>query len=143
MKKPHPKYKIKPNDTLQSITKLFGVKEGVWKMYHNNMCRLDDIIRDTLPKHLDEIYLLPELWNKEKGLNNIDRSVHTIFDEKQKIILHNKKILSFAPYNINNRYGVIVNLGKDEIHFKAEGEIIVMDAYEWELKDWRIPISPK
>lgn len=31
----------------------------------------------------------------------------------------------------------------DGIHFKAEGEIIVMDAYEWELKDWRIPISPK
>lgn len=70
MKPRHPKYTIKPEDTLQSITKLFGVEVDIWKRYHNSMCRLDDIIRDELPKHLGDIYLLPELWEKEISLNH-------------------------------------------------------------------------
>lgn len=69
MKPSHPKYKIKQGDTIQSITAMFGVEFDTWKRYHNNMCRLDDIIHDTLPKQLGEIYLLPDLWEKEEALN--------------------------------------------------------------------------
>jgi hypothetical protein len=71
MKPRHPKYKIKQGDTLQSITQIFGVEQDVWTRYHNNMCRLDHVIRDVLPRHLEEIYLLPELWEKESSLNKI------------------------------------------------------------------------
>jgi hypothetical protein len=81
VKKPrHPKYKIKPTDTLPSITELFGKEEDVWKQYHNNMCRpLDELIREQMPKTLTEIYLLPELWEKEDELNKLAEN-----EEKRK-----------------------------------------------------------
>lgn len=67
----HPKYILKKEDTLQIITQLFGIEESIWKQYHNNMCRLDHIIRDKIPEHVKDIFLLPELWYKETELNNI------------------------------------------------------------------------
>lgn len=69
MKPPHPKYRIKQNDTITALTEMFGVSEEIWKRYHNNMCRLDDVILDTLPEHLEEIYLIPELWGNADILN--------------------------------------------------------------------------
>lgn len=71
MRKPHPKYRIKEEDTLDSITSHFGVAFELWVVYHNNMCSLDDIIRENLPQSLKEIYLLPELWGGEKELNQV------------------------------------------------------------------------
>lgn len=70
MRKYHPKYIIQQGDALQTITQRFGVAEDIWKQYHNNMCRLDDVIKDALPQHLKEIYLLPELWEREPGFNS-------------------------------------------------------------------------
>lgn len=121
MKPRHPKYKIKEGDTIQIITELFGIDKDIWLRYHNNMCRLDDIIRDTLPKQLDEIYLLPELWEKENTLN----TRHSLMRENQEntsIVLHNKSVLFFAPMNINNKYGVVLNLEKDKILNKEIGQ---------------------
>lgn len=34
----------------------------------------------------------------------------------------------------------IDNTESDGVHFNSEGDIIVLDAYEWEIKKWRIPI---
>lgn len=65
MKTLHPKYKIKEGDTIQTITRLFEVEESVWLRYHNNMCRLNHIIRDHIPSELKEIYLLPIPSNKD------------------------------------------------------------------------------
>lgn len=69
MKRQHPKYIVKIGDTLENISEKFGVEESVWKTYHNNMCRLDDIISDKLPKGVQYIYLLPELWNCQAKIN--------------------------------------------------------------------------
>lgn len=71
MHKPHPKYKIQENDTIQSITERFGIEKDVWLRYHNNSCRLSDIIRKDIPSHLEEIFLLPELWDRAILLNQI------------------------------------------------------------------------
>lgn len=118
MKPRHPKYTIKQGDTLQSITQLFGVEVDVWTRYHNNMCRLDNVIREMLPKHLTEIYLLPELWEKEFELNTIEVSEPSEYNENKSIILHNRNVLFFAPQNINNKYGVVINFGKNQVHYK-------------------------
>lgn len=32
------------------------------------------------------------------------------------------------------------NAESDGVHFNSEGDVIVLDAYEWEIKRWRIPI---
>lgn len=122
--KKHPKYKTKEGDTIQTISERFGMEEDIWKIYHNNSCRLTDVIRNDIPVHLTEIFLHPELWNKADDLNKIDQSIHTLFNEKQEIILYNKKILFFAPYNLSNRYGVIMNFGKDKIHYEIEVKYI-------------------
>lgn len=71
MQKSHPKYILKEGDTIQSLTELFGVDEDKWKRYHSNMSRLQDIILNSIPKHLKEIYLLPDLWDMEKKLNTM------------------------------------------------------------------------
>lgn len=70
MKPIHPKYKIKKGDSISSISALFGIEESIWLRYHNNMCRLSDIFTDELPKHLVDIFLLPELWDKADELNS-------------------------------------------------------------------------
>lgn len=116
----HPKYKIKESDTLQSITELFNIEKTVWIQYHNNMCQLDDIIQECLPGHLEEIYLLPELWENVDDFNSTNQTRHALFNEQEEIILYNKNILFFAPYNINNRYGVIIDLGENRIHYEVE-----------------------
>lgn len=92
VKRPHPKYNIKEGDTLQKVTDLFGIEESIWKGYHNNMCRLDDIIRDTLPKHLEEIFLLPELWDKELNLSHISTNNEEVnHDTTRKVRVQNTK----------------------------------------------------
>lgn len=98
MKKHHLKYKIKKDDTIQRITVLFGVEEDVWIRYHNNMCRLDDVIRDTLPKHLEEIYLLPDLWEKEQDLNkSIIENISDNVPKKNMFGYNNTLIMKLCP----------------------------------------------
>lgn len=72
MQKSHPKYKIKKGDTIQIISNLFGVEKDIWVRYHNNMCRLEHIIRKSLPKGLLEIYLLPELERFANSNTNLE-----------------------------------------------------------------------
>lgn len=120
MKVSHPKYILKSNDTLQKITELFGVEEDVWKRYHNNMCRLDDVIRDTLPKHLEEIYLLPELWGKVNELSNGLK-----IKEKYacgKVVLGYNNTLHQKVNIITIKYGVkiIIQNGEKETSIKYE-----------------------
>lgn len=123
MNKLHPKYEIKEGDTIQIITERFGIDKDVWLRYHNNMCRLDDVIKYNLPEHLQEIYLSPELWDKASILNTSEPII-TEYKENTAILLHNKNVLFFAPMNINNKYGVIINLGKDQIHYEIECKYI-------------------
>lgn len=124
MKKPHPKYKIKEGDSISSISSLFGIEESVWLTYHNNMCRLTDIIRQEIPSHLEYVFLLPELWDKEDDLNNPKEPIHPLFNEKQRVALFQNRILFFAPCNINNTYGVIVNFDKNQVHYEIEVKFI-------------------
>lgn len=81
MRKPHPTYKIKTGDNLYFISEWFGVDQSLWKRYHNNMCRLTEIIYEVLPPNLDEIYLLPELWDKAEDLNSLP-SIHELSETK-------------------------------------------------------------
>lgn len=70
VKKPqYPMYKVRKNDTIQSVSELFGLDAAIWKKYHNDKCRLSHAIIDVLPENLVEIYLHPDLWNKEITLN--------------------------------------------------------------------------
>ncbi len=107
MKPRHPKYTIKQGDTLQSITRLFGVEQDVWTRYHNNMCRLDHVIRDVLPRHLEDIYLLPELWNRELILNRpaplaeLARPIQRIAVLGYQNTLYLKTAVSAVKYGVN------------------------------------------
>ena len=119
MKPRHPKYKIKQTDTLQSITQLFGVEEKVWLQYHNNLCRPpEELIREQLPKDLTEIYLLPELWEKEEELNIVVAPKPK--NSEQPIVLHLDSVLFNAPMNFNHRYGVVFQFPKDKVHFEID-----------------------
>ena len=71
MHKTHHTYKIKEDDTIQIITERFGVDKDVWIKYHNKHCRLEHIIREKIPPYTEEILLLPELWNREYELNQV------------------------------------------------------------------------
>lgn len=107
MKLRHPQYKIKATDTLSKITDIFGVEERIWKRYHNNMCTLDDIIGDNLPMHLKEIYLLPELWDKETDFN---KSIIEIASDRsfQKIKLgyDNTLLMKFSPNSFTYKVSI-------------------------------------
>jgi len=99
MKAPHPKYRIKKTDTIIVITERFGIAEEIWKRYHNNMCRLDDVINDKLPEHLEEIYLLPELWDRAKELNVIEESFSKASAVSEQISFGygNTLLMKFCP----------------------------------------------
>lgn len=79
----HPKYIIKQNDTLDIITRKFGIEENIWKQYHNNNCSFSDIIHEDIPIHLEKIFLLPSLWDRELILNRPNFS-----EEKEKCDSH-------------------------------------------------------
>lgn len=123
MKKYHPKYKIDQGDTLQSITEIFGVELDKWKRYHNNMCRLDDIIMDALPKHLTEIYLLPELWDKVQELNRISHLQKKISNSPSKVIFGYDETLFLKPISRIKKYGVKILIQKGEITKSIKYEI--------------------
>lgn len=106
MKKQHPKYIVKQTDTIALITELFGVVEDIWKRYHNNMCCLDDVIKDNLPEHLKEIYLLPELWDKELVLNKSIFQIETIKHEEQPVTLGYQNTLFIKNTLNSGTYGV-------------------------------------
>ena len=119
MKPRHPKYKIKQDDTLESITQLFGVEKKMWLRYHNSLCRPpEELIREQLPKDLAEIYLLPELWEKEDELNFV--AAPKAKNSGQPIVLHLDSVLFNAPMNFNHRYGVIFQFPKDKMHFEID-----------------------
>ncbi len=113
MNKTHPKYKITPVDTIQSISLKFGVEEDIWKNYHNNMCRLNEVVRDELPPEL-EIYLLPELWEKADDLiystndivepknnNKISWGYQKSFPIKKNLYISKKHGISIQIHNGN------------------------------------------
>ncbi|MFV0332155.1 MAG: hypothetical protein ACK5KL_20385 [Dysgonomonas sp.] len=122
-KKTHPKYKVKDGDTLQRITILFGVEESIWSRYHNNMCRLDNVIRDHLPKHLEEIYLLPELWDKEEELNKSKEDNKISDDKRRKAILGYNNSLPRNKSNSILNYAVVLKISsfgeENTIRYKA------------------------
>ncbi|NDV70006.1 hypothetical protein [Dysgonomonas sp. 25] len=99
MKAPHPKYRVKKTDTITVITELFGIAEEIWKRYHNNMCRLDDVIKDNLPEYLEEIYLLPELWDRVKELNVVEESISKVVAISQQVSFGygNTLLMKFYP----------------------------------------------
>lgn len=143
MNKLHPKYEIKEGDTIQIITERFGIGKDVWLRYHNNMCRLDQVIRDILPNDLGEIYLLPELWNNA-GILNAPEPLASEYNENTPIVLHNRNVLFFVPVNINNKYGVVLNLGKDQIHYEIECKYIgkiAEDIFQIELNRTQVYIN--
>lgn len=109
MKSRHPKYHIKKEDTLNIITKRFGVEDDVWKQYHNNSCRLDDIIREDIPVHLKEIFLLPELWGKENELNNIAISIDDVIPLKRSPLGY-LNTLPYRKLNTKIKYGVNIEV---------------------------------
>jgi hypothetical protein len=129
-KKVHPKYNLKGGDTLQEITELFGIEESVWKGYHNNMCRLDDVIRDTLPKHLKEIFLLPELWEKEQELNE-QITKDRCSSDPQKITFgyNNTLVIKFCPDNLT--YKVLIKINSNNQNNTIEYYVSV----RWVRKD--------
>lgn len=94
----HPKYKIKENDTISSITQLFDVEEAIWLRYHNNACPLGQIIQDNkIPKYLTEIFLLPELWEKESELNRKISNVENIQNSKVGFGIDNSIYIKKTP----------------------------------------------
>lgn len=120
MKPQYPKYTIKQGDTLQSISEQFGVEEATWKRHHNTLCRLDEIIRDHLPSHLEEIYLMPGLWEKGPVLNAPAMTETKADSVNKPIKLYDGNILFFALRNLNDKYGVVLNMGNDRIHYEIE-----------------------
>lgn len=115
MQKQHPKYKIKEGDTIQRITSLFGIEQDIWTRYHNNMCRLEHVIRKNFPSELEEIYLLPELWEKEDDLNQM-LSVKELSEKKinQRVSFGYQNTLPMkACWEVLN-YGVMLALFDNE-----------------------------
>ena len=119
MKKQHPKYKIRKGDTLESISLLFGIEKDIWTRYHNNMCSLSNVIHreNVLPAKLEEIFLLPELWEKAYKLNLLTESLSLNLKKDDPIELINNH-LQFRPEGINHKYGVTLNLAKNKVHYE-------------------------
>lgn len=120
----HPKYLLKKEDTLQSITQLFAIEESVWKKYHNNICGLDHIIHNKIPKHVKEIFLLPELWSKEAEVNNIvekKAKLQTKEIQSSRILdLNIYPQISKLSQNYWFRYILKTNEGQTDIYHKMK-----------------------
>lgn len=116
MRKTHPKYRIKADDNLKTISNRFGIEQSIWTRYHNNMCCLDDVIRDHLLPDLKEIYLLPELWDKADALNSMP-SAKELLEKKinQHIRFGYQNTLPMKRYPEILTYNIALTLQKESI----------------------------
>lgn len=137
MKPRHPKYQLKKGDSIQSITEILGVEESVWKQYHNNMCRLDNIIRKELPSYLTEIFLLPELWEKENVLNSKPRIIDSQVVAPEKVRLGYQNTLFCKKVMLSQKYGVSISIQNENNTRNIKYEI----SLKWDETDDNIIVE--
>jgi hypothetical protein len=111
MQTSYPKYKIKPGDTIERLTQLFGFERSVWLRYHNDKCRMEHVIRNKIPPAVREIYLLPELWDKADFLN-AQSALKEVSEKRirQKVEFGYEKTLPMKACYETLHYGVMLTL---------------------------------
>ncbi|VXC01365.1 conserved hypothetical protein [Flavobacterium sp. 9AF] len=112
MKPKYKKYKIKKNDTLESIANKLEKSIHEIKSFHNVFCDSDSYIGVSLPNHLKELYIYPEFNEKELSL-------------LQKVFTNDNYKLSQTPSNNTLNYGVMYTIysGKEKNSIKFEVEV--------------------
>lgn len=122
MNKPHPKYRIKAGDTINSLTLFFGVEATTWISYHNDRCRLEHLIRDKLPKGLTDIYLLPELRAKANVFminRHTNLEIHAIESDDLSVPTAHRSIYPHWRL-LDHTYGVrmVIEKGQETIEIR-------------------------
>lgn len=87
-KKKFEKYKIKPNDTLSSISAYFEIEKDVLRNFHNIYASREETIILNLPETLDYIYVDPryeEKVNAHKTKVKLDSGQVLVFEPQKKL----------------------------------------------------------
>ena len=103
------KFKISKNDKLETLSKKLGLKTDEMIGFHNVFAKENEFIMYDLPKHLDELYVYPYIYDNIK-------------DTRLKVQLAPNYKLAHLPKKDVLKYGVMyfINSGEEETTMKYE-----------------------
>lgn len=120
------KYHIHPiqkGDTLQSVSKQYGISAEELRNYHNRYCELPDLLNREI-EHQKELII-------QKKQNEGEKSEEPKEPEKKKVRFAPNNKLVYFPINSHYKYGVMINIenGEEKNELKYETSVKWVQKY--------------
>lgn len=120
------KYHIHPiqkGDTLQNVSKQYGISAEELRNYHNRYCELPDLLNREI-EHQKELII-------QKKQNEGEKSEEPKEPEKKKVRFAPNNKLVYFPINSHYKYGVMINIenGEEKNELKYETSVKWVQKY--------------
>ena len=121
--KNHHYHIIQKGDTLQSVSKQYGISAEELRNYHNCYCELPDLLNREIEYQKELIV--------QKKQNEGEKSAQPKEPEKKKVSFAPNNKLVYSPVNSHYKYGVMINIenGGKKNELKYETSVKWMQKY--------------
>ncbi|MCW3162489.1 LysM peptidoglycan-binding domain-containing protein [Chryseobacterium oryctis] len=119
----HHIHTIQKGDTLQSVSKQYGISAEELRNYHNRYCELPDLLNREI-EHQKEL-IVPKLGQEGNSEETPKEK------ERKKVSFAPNNKLSYSPVNTHYKYGVMIILenGEDKNELKYETSVKWLQKY--------------
>ncbi|MBF6654880.1 hypothetical protein C3B48_04260 [Flavobacterium columnare] len=100
-------YKVKKDDTLQSVAKELGISIETLKWHHNNYCPHEDLLKNDIT-HQKELIIPDDPKDTKTGTNT------NALKKQKNIVFSSNNGLFYNPTKTSCRYGVMITIINEE-----------------------------